>query len=96
MAALLKSAAVASINRGQPSSFYSKDKTNPVFQSLDQEIKKFMGYMRKINSPNYRKPEEEASSRAFVFFSYSMSLVITCVMIRFQLEENAWQVLAKI
>ncbi|CAC5396096.1 unnamed protein product [Mytilus coruscus] len=64
MAALLKSAAVASINRGQPSSFYSKDKTNPVFQSLDQEIKKFMGYMRKRNSPGYKKPAEEPSSRA--------------------------------
>ncbi|XP_063397833.1 cilia- and flagella-associated protein 54-like isoform X1 [Mytilus trossulus] len=64
MAALLKSAAVASINRGQPSSFYSKDKTNPVFQSLDQEIKKFMGYMRKRNSPGYKKPADEPSSRA--------------------------------
>lgn len=66
MAALLKSAAVSTVNRGQPSSFYNKDKTNPVFQSLDQELKKFMGYMRKRNSPGYKKPDDEPSSRALV------------------------------
>ncbi|XP_056000170.1 cilia- and flagella-associated protein 54-like isoform X4 [Ostrea edulis] len=63
MAAILRSAAANVANRGQPSTFYSKDKNNPVFQSLDQEIKKFMGYMRKRNAPGYKKPDEEPSSR---------------------------------
>lgn len=64
MAAILRSAAANVANRGQPSTFYNKDKNNPVFQSLDQEIKKFMGYMRKRNAPGYKKPDEEPSSRA--------------------------------
>nr|XP_022298605.1 cilia- and flagella-associated protein 54-like isoform X4 [Crassostrea virginica] len=63
MAAILRSAAANVANRGQPSSFYNKDKNNPVFQSLDQEIKKFMGYMKKRNAPGYKKPDEEPSSR---------------------------------
>ncbi|XP_062618793.1 cilia- and flagella-associated protein 54-like [Saccostrea cucullata] len=63
MAAILRSAAANVANRGQPSSFYNKDKNNPVFQSLDQEIKKFMGYMRKRSAPGYKKPDEEPSSR---------------------------------
>ncbi|XP_046336681.2 cilia- and flagella-associated protein 54-like isoform X2 [Haliotis rufescens] len=63
MAAVLKSAAVSSSNKGQPSSFYSKDKPNPVFQALDQEFKKFAGYMKKRAGPGYKKPEEESYSR---------------------------------
>ncbi|XP_021355787.1 cilia- and flagella-associated protein 54-like isoform X2 [Mizuhopecten yessoensis] len=63
MAAVLRGAAVASANRGQPSSFYSKDKTNPVFQSLEQETKKFMGYMKKRNVAGYQKPDDEPCSR---------------------------------
>ncbi|XP_069141650.1 cilia- and flagella-associated protein 54-like isoform X4 [Argopecten irradians] len=63
MAAVLRSAAVASANRGQPSSFYSKDKTNPVFQSLEQETRKFMGYMKKRNVDGYRRPDDEPCSR---------------------------------
>lgn len=69
MAAILRSAAANVANRGQPSSFYNKDKNNPVFQSLDQEIKKFMGYMKKRNAPGYKKPDEEPSSRPYVTLS---------------------------
>ena len=64
MAAVLRSAAATAANRGQPSSFYNKDKTNPVFHSLDQELKKFMGYMKKRNTEGYLKPDDEPSSRA--------------------------------
>ncbi len=66
MAAILQNTAASSANRGQPSSFYNKhdkDRPNPVFLALDQEIKKFSGYMRKRLVPGYRKPDDESFSR---------------------------------
>ena len=63
MAALLRSAAAAASNKGMPSSFYNKDKPNPVLQSLDKEIKTFMGFIKKRKTPDYKKPDEEAQSR---------------------------------
>lgn len=66
MAATLKSSAVQSSNRGQPSSFYGNDKSNPVFQSLDQELKRFRGYIKKKNVVGYRKPDDEPCSRPYV------------------------------
>lgn len=63
MAAILRSAAAAASNKGMPSSFYNKDKPNPVLQSLDKEIKMFMGFIKKRNAAGYKKPDEEAQSR---------------------------------
>jgi len=63
MASLLRSAAAAVNNKGMPSSFYSKDKPNPVFQSLDKEIKQFQAFIKKKNARGYQKPDEEAQSR---------------------------------
>lgn len=63
MASILRSAAAAVNNKGMPSSFYSKDKPNPVLQSLDKEIKQFMGFIKKKNTKGYQKPEEESQSR---------------------------------
>ncbi|XP_053377953.1 cilia- and flagella-associated protein 54-like isoform X4 [Mercenaria mercenaria] len=64
MASILRSAAAAVNNKGMPSSFYSKDKPNPVFQSLDKEIRQFMGFIKKRNTQGYQKPNEEAQSRS--------------------------------
>ena len=63
MSAMLKGTAVASVNKGLPSSFYPKDRPNPVFQALEQEIKLYTGYMRKRISRNYKKPKDEPFSR---------------------------------
>ncbi|KAL4227140.1 hypothetical protein ACF0H5_015113 [Mactra antiquata] len=63
MASILRNAAAAVNNKGMPSSFYSKDKPNPVLQSLDKEIKQLMGFIKKRNAVGYKKPDEEAQSR---------------------------------
>ncbi|XP_052282343.1 cilia- and flagella-associated protein 54-like isoform X6 [Dreissena polymorpha] len=63
MASILRNAAAAVNNKGMPSSFYSKDKPNPVFQSLDKELKQFMGFIKKKNAKGYQKPEDESQSR---------------------------------
>ena len=47
MAAMLKSAAAAAINKGQHSAYYGDDKGNPVFVSLEQEIKLFQANILK-------------------------------------------------
>ena len=60
---MMKSAAVAGVNRGHPSSFYSDDKSNPVNQALEQEIKSYMVFMQKRGSPGYKPAVDEASSR---------------------------------
>ncbi|KAK3608116.1 hypothetical protein CHS0354_004771 [Potamilus streckersoni] len=62
MASILRSAAAAVANRGHSSSFYNKDKANPVLQSLNQELKLFMGYMKKRITQSI-KPSDEANSR---------------------------------
>ena len=66
MAAILRNAAAAASNKGMPSSFYNKDKPNPVLQSLDKEVKTFMGFIKKRNVAGYRKPDDEAQSRPYV------------------------------
>ncbi|XP_052780184.1 cilia- and flagella-associated protein 54-like isoform X4 [Mya arenaria] len=63
MASILRNAAAAVNNKGMPSSFYSKDKPNPVLQSLDKEIKQFQGFIKKKNVKGYQKPDEESQSR---------------------------------
>ncbi|XP_064633928.1 cilia- and flagella-associated protein 54-like isoform X3 [Lineus longissimus] len=63
MSGTLKYKAAAAVNRGRPSTFYSKDKPNPVFQALEQEIKVYIGYMRKRSTPWLRTDTDEASSR---------------------------------
>ncbi|XP_023930113.1 cilia- and flagella-associated protein 54-like [Lingula anatina] len=65
MAATLQNSAAGTVNRGQPCSYYGKDmKTNPVFQALEQEMKQYVGYMKKRSAPGFKKPTEEPSSRA--------------------------------
>ena len=64
MSSILKNAAAAAVSRGQPSSYYVKDnRPNPVLQALDQELKLFVGYMKKRAAPGYTKPEDESHSR---------------------------------
>ena len=63
MAAMMKNAAANAVNAGPPSSFYASGKSNPVLQSLEQEINIYVGYMKKRSTPGYKKPADEASSR---------------------------------
>ena len=64
MAGMLKHLAASSVNRGQPSSFYANEKTNPVLQALDHDIKLFQAFIKKKNSNSYKPSKDEASSRA--------------------------------
>ncbi|KAL8594726.1 hypothetical protein ACOMHN_051672 [Nucella lapillus] len=63
MAAVLKNKAASSLNKGHPSTFYSRDKQNPVLTALDQEIGQFVAYMKKRSSPGFQIPDGEACSR---------------------------------
>ncbi|KAK7102964.1 hypothetical protein V1264_021114 [Littorina saxatilis] len=51
------------LNKGHPSSFYNKDKPNPVLLALDQETTQFVAYMEKRSWPGYKMPEGESFSR---------------------------------
>ena len=64
MASMLKKASADAVNKGHPSSYYPPDKANPVFQSLDQEIKLYVAYMKKRATPGYKAPKDEPASRA--------------------------------
>ncbi|KAK3792964.1 hypothetical protein RRG08_060658 [Elysia crispata] len=64
MSSVLNNAAVAAVTRGQPSSYYLRDnRPNPVLQALDQELKLFVGYMKKRAAPGYTKPADESHAR---------------------------------
>ena len=64
MSSIMKNNAAAAVSRGQPSSYYLKDdKNNPVLQALDQELKLFVGYMKKRSASGYVKPSDEPHSR---------------------------------
>ena len=64
MSSILNNAAVAAVTRGQPSTYYIKDnRPNPVLQALDQELKLFVGYMKKRSAPGYVKPADESHAR---------------------------------
>ena len=39
--------AAASVNKGNPSTFYSGEKTNPVLRALEQDTKSYVNYMKK-------------------------------------------------
>ncbi|GFO44544.1 hypothetical protein PoB_007104900 [Plakobranchus ocellatus] len=64
MSSILNNAAVSAVTRGQPSTYYLRDnRPNPVLQALDQELKLFVGYMKKRAAPGYIKPAEESHAR---------------------------------
>jgi len=67
-----KAAALAS-NKPLPSAYYDglgvatrsgREKQNPVFQKLEQEISRYVNYMKSRAQPNYQKPAEESFSRS--------------------------------
>ena len=67
MSGMLKHAAAGSVNKGYPSSFYKTaagSKDNPVIQALEQELKQFISFIKRKNSPGYHPAKDEASSRA--------------------------------
>lgn len=67
-----KSAALAA-NKPLPSAYYDglgvtvtrsgREKPNPVFQKLEQEINRYVNYMKSRAQPGYQKPAEESFSR---------------------------------
>lgn len=67
-----RTAALAA-NKPLPSAYYDKlgvvttrsgrEKQNPVFQKLEQEIDRYVSYMKSRSQPGYRKPAEESYSR---------------------------------
>lgn len=63
MSSILKSTAAANVNRGVPSTFYSNDKPNPVFQALEQEIIQFMSVMKKRFAEGSNAKDDETKSR---------------------------------
>ena len=60
-------------NKPLPSAYYDglggvptrsgREKQNPVFQKLEQEIKRYVNYMTSRAQPGYQKPPEESFSR---------------------------------
>ena len=63
MSSMLRNAAAAAINKGAPSSFYPAE-NNPVLQSLDQELKLYMSYMKKRTLPSHVKNPDEGACRS--------------------------------
>lgn len=67
-----KAAALAA-NKPLPSAYYDglgvvttrsgREKQNPVFQKLEQEINRYVNYMKSRSQPGYHKPDEESYSR---------------------------------
>lgn len=67
-----KTAALAA-NKALPSAYYDglggvltrsgREKQNPVFQKLEQEISTYVSYMKSRALPAYSKPAEESYSR---------------------------------
>lgn len=66
-----RTAAMAA-NKPLPSAYYDglgvatrsgREKQNPVFQKLDQEISRYVNYMKARAQPSYQKPIEESFSR---------------------------------
>lgn len=67
-----RTAALAA-NKALPSAYYDglgvvttrsgREKQNPVFQKLEQEINTYVAYMRSRASNGYQKPTEESFSR---------------------------------
>lgn len=67
-----RTAALAA-NKPLPSAYYDglgvvttrsgREKQNPVFQKLEQEISQYVNYMRSRSQPGYTKPDEESCSR---------------------------------
>ena len=60
-------------NKPLPSAYYDglgvasrsgREKQNPVFQKLEQEISSYVNYMKSRAQPNYLKPVEESFSRS--------------------------------
>lgn len=66
MAATLRTAAAAAANKGQSSSFYSKDKSNPVLQAINKEIKLYVAYMKKrhVATQDNKPLPDDSVSRA--------------------------------
>ena len=64
MSSVLRNLAVASINKGAPSSYYSDSKSNPVLQKLHQELDLFVNFVKKKSSPGYKRQQDESFSRA--------------------------------
>lgn len=65
MTSMLRSHAVAAVNKGHTSSFYDGEDKNPVFQALDQEVNDFKVLITKIKAPGYKPTKEESASRGF-------------------------------
>lgn len=71
MSANARSAALAA-NKPLPSAYYDglggatrsgREKQNPVFQKLEQEISRYVNYMKSRAQAGYQKPNEESFSR---------------------------------
>ena len=67
-----KAAALAA-SKPLPSAYYDglgaatrsgREKQNPVFQKLEQEISRYVNYMKAKSQPGYQKPPEESFSRS--------------------------------
>lgn len=63
MSSVLNNKVVAALNKGHTSAYYNSDKTNPVLQSLEQDTRQFIAYMKKRSAPGYKAPDGESSSR---------------------------------
>jgi hypothetical protein len=70
MAGMFNNKVMSALNKGYPSSFYPKDKPNPVFTALEQETTQFVAYMKKRATPGFKQPEGESFSRPYVLFLF--------------------------
>ena len=67
MTLMLRSHAVAAVNKGHSSSFYDGESKNPVFQALDQEVDDFKLLITKIKAVGYKPTKEESASRGYQY-----------------------------
>lgn len=72
MSSMLKSKALAAINKGNTSAYYSyveeKNGTNPVLQQLDKELNDYMGFVKKKHGNQLKKGEHAPCKVSDVLF----------------------------